>query len=425
MLRTLSRLYSYLIGLCVLLSCSGARNLPKPYPLGQEYFAYTSNENCDCDLVIDQGESTIDASGLVPGTELCFNAQLSSTRGPIRFENLSGTRVQPIIIRNCMGVVRLVSNDHQPALYAEGEYFKITGKGQDESFMGLEFQASQAAQAISIGKSSYFEIDHVHISASQFAGIMAKVDPSTDFCQKGDRRYDSFIMKHIHIHHNRIENTGGEGIYIGNSFYGGTTSQYCLNNPNCGSWICGNIQFPHEVMDVYIWNNTINQTAWDAIQVGSAIHNCFIDNNSISNWGQANESGQNYGIQVGQGSSCQVSRNVLTNGKTGLHISGLGNTRVENNQLFNFSGNGILVNPYASPLSDDIVNKGFLGGFTLTENVFISDVTALPVIRDVRRENLNPPKNNSIHHNTLDTLSGSFQLSSEYEWELYDNDIID
>ncbi|HMQ09710.1 MAG TPA: right-handed parallel beta-helix repeat-containing protein [Oligoflexia bacterium] len=412
---------AYALALFMLTACSGGRHLPDPYPLGQEYFSYTPSANCDCDLIIDQDVSSVDASDLSPGSELCFNAQLNPSRGPIRFENLKGTRENPIIIRNCMGRVNLISNDHRPALYAEGEYFRITGKGQNESFIGLEFQASQAAQAIAIGKSSYLEIDHIHISASQFAGIMAKVDPSTDYCKTGDRRFDSFIMKHVHIHHNTIENTGGEGIYVGNSFYGGTTSQYCLSNPHCGSWICGNIQFPHEVMDVYIWNNTINETAWDGVQVGSTIHNCFIHNNSISHWGQANASGQNYGVQAGQGSSCQVSYNTLINGKTGLHISGLGNTVVENNQLLNFSGNGILVNPYPSPLSRDIADQGFLGGFTLRNNVLTSDTTSLPVIRDVRRENLSPPNNNSIHHNTIDSSAESFQLSSEYNWELYDN----
>ncbi|MCI5071520.1 right-handed parallel beta-helix repeat-containing protein [bacterium] len=421
MIGVIKKYRRYVIVVVMLAACSKGRYLPEPYPLGQEYFAYTPNASCDCDLIIDQDQNTVDARTFAPGTELCFNAQLSPTRGPIRFENLKGTRTKPIIIRNCMGRVNLVSSDHRPALYAQGEYFRITGKGQNESFIGLEFQASQAAQAIAIGKSSYFEIDHVHISASQFAGIMAKVDPSSDDCKYGDRRYDSFIMKHIHIHHNTIENTGGEGIYVGNSFYGGTTSQYCLSNPNCGSWICGGIQFPHEVMDVYIWNNTISETAWDAVQVGSTIHNCFIDNNRISQWGQANVSGQNYGVQVGQGSSCQVSQNTLTNGKTGFHISGLGNTVVESNQVLNFSGNGILVNPYASPLSSDIVKKGFLGGFILRDNTFTTVTSSLPIIRDVRRENLVPPEGNAIHDNSINATTESFQLSSEYHWELYNN----
>src|SRR5690606_423119 len=113
-----------------------------------------------------------------------------------------------------------------------------------------------------------------------FAGIMAKVDPSTNCANKAPER-PNYTMFNARIHHCYFHDISGEGIYLGNSFFGGTTVY------------CGSTQYPHEVRGVRIHDNLLESTGWESIQVGSAVSDVEIYNNRIYNYGAANNPSQN------------------------------------------------------------------------------------------------------------------------------------
>lgn len=393
-----------------------------PHPLNTPYFKLNFDADaCDCAVVLPASREQYPAEGLAPGSHICLDGSERPQRGPLRITGLAGTREAPIVIRNCMAPVSLHAWDHRPPLYLEGSYFRVSGTGASNTTHGLILRTNTASQAISVsGPSHHFEIDHVSIEASEFAGIMAKQDPSSSDCRVGDRRYDAYAMVHVHIHHNRIRNVKGEGIYVGNSFYNGAEDQYCQGNPDCNASPCGNIQYPHEVRQVYVWKNEIENTAWDAIQIGSAVDHCYIHQNNILAWGTQNINGQNHGIQVGSGSSCQVSYNTLKQGPMGMQIAGLGNTTVFANEISQFAISGIYINPSPSVLFTDPGSGGYLGGFEIFENTLISAFNTGAAIRDVRRANMTPPQPNILRHNRIETENQAYQLSEEYQWQVID-----
>src|SRR5690606_11465482 len=105
-------------------------------------------------------------------------------------------------------------------------------------------------------------------------------DPSSNCNDKSPER-PNFTMYDIKLHDNYIHDITGEGIYLGNSFYTGTSNY------------CGQTQYPHEVRGVRIYNNRMENTGWESIQVGAAVQDVEIYNNIVYYYGRANRSSQN------------------------------------------------------------------------------------------------------------------------------------
>src|SRR3546814_13312789 len=79
--------------------------------------------------------------------------------------------------------------------------------------------------------------------------------------------YTTLFRSGVALHNNYIHDTGGEGIYAGNSFFMG------MNTP------CG-VKLPHEIHYIRIFGNIVRNTGWEAIQLGCATKGASIDRKS-------------------------------------------------------------------------------------------------------------------------------------------------
>lgn len=290
------------------------------------------NSCISCTYVVPADARIIDGAilGLQPGSVIGLDARVSY--GPILFRNLTGTHDNPIIIRNCGGVARVDGTGRDYAIKTENsKFFHITGGDQANEY-GIIVNGGSLGIALA-HLSTQFEVDHVEIQNVGFAGIMAKTDPG---CDEATWR-QNFLMKNISLHHNYIHDTGGEGIYAGNSFFMGADTR-------CGK------QLPHEIHYIRIFGNIVRNTGWDGIQLGSATRGASIYNNTIENYGLANNSVQNSGIQIGTGTGGVCYNNLIRKGTgNGMVVLGLGDNVIYNNVIDQAGSNGIFCDERYTP----------------------------------------------------------------------------
>lgn len=185
---------------------------------------------------------------------------------------------QTIEIRNCHNLELDGHGIQVLDAYGTG----IPGRGENKS-------------AVYIGKaSSCINIHHLDIqNPSGFAGIMAKDSPE---CVNGTpidiADFSAPFMHHIYIHHNHIHNVPqGEGIYAGDTAF--------MTGRVRGS--CGKL-LPQKIEHVWIYDNFIEETGWDAIQLGSCITGGRIFDNFCLEYGMLSEGGASewYTDRLGQ-----------------------------------------------------------------------------------------------------------------------------
>jgi hypothetical protein len=258
-----------------------------------------------CTYVVPSNAYLVDgaALNLQPGAVICLSSLNKYTS--LAFKNIIGTTDNPIIITNCGGTATINATGKASALVTENsKYFRISG-GTGSTY-GIKIIGGQNSMKLE-KLSTNFEVDHVEIVSSGFAGIMAKTDPT---CEIATNRAN-FVMRDVYFHHNYIHNTGGEAMYIGHSFYAGV------------SLSCG-VVMPHTIEGLTVSYNRIAYTGWDGIQVGCAISDTKIYNNKIENFGTANASYQKSGIQLNEGTNATLYNNYIKTG-TGTGINSIGN----------------------------------------------------------------------------------------------------
>jgi hypothetical protein len=279
-----------------------------------------------CKYIIPATATVVDgaALGIKPGERVCFSTGTKYTNS-ITFTNIIGTVDKPIIISNCDGTAVLtVSGRPFNFKTSNSKYFRITG-GDANGVYGIRMSGSTSNGMVLTELSTNFEVDHVEIFNVGFAGLMAKTDPS---CDKPYNR-GQFTMREISIHHNYIHNTGGEGFYIGHSFFEG----YELS--------CG-VKLPHTIEGARIHHNILKATAWDGLQVSCATKDAEIYGNTIDNFGTAAKADQNYGIILGGGTAGRCYGNIVKGGTgTSLVAFGFGDNIIYNNVLINSAKTGI------------------------------------------------------------------------------------
>lgn len=286
-----------------------------------------------CTYVVPARTHVIDgkALGLLPGSVIGLSSSVNY--GHLLFKNIVGTPENPIIIKNCGGTAILNGTGLSFSLKTEySKHFRITG-GNTANVYGLKIIGGSLG--ITLDKlSTNFEVDHVEIQQVGFAGIMAKTDPN---CDDATIR-GNFIMKNVYLHDNYIHDTGGEGFYVGNSFY-----QNGMNT-SCG------VRLPHEVHYLKINNNIVRNSGWDGIQVGCATKGARIYANTVENYGTANVNNQRNGIQIGEGTGGLCYGNLVKGGLgNGLIVMGLGDNLIYNNVIADAGGFGIFCDERVSP----------------------------------------------------------------------------
>jgi hypothetical protein len=304
-----------------------------------------------CALTIKLTDNVVDGSTIPAGSRVCIQA---GTRGPLMLRNFKGTATAPITFMNEGGkVVIKCTSSNSYGIKTEGcKYFKILGVGDPSIKYGIEVDGPHLGMTLDKLSSDY-EISNTEVHNTGFAGIMGKTDPSCDpTTWRGN-----FVMRNVSLHNNYVHHVTGEGFYIGNSFYA-----------NGKSLSCGTI-LPHDVEYVKIFDNIVDNSGCEGIQVGCAIRGCEIYRNTVTNYGTSPFADyQNNGIQMGEGTGGKLYSNIVKNGPgNGLQILGYGDNQVFNNLVINAGSAGIFCDERYTPgpnfqfVNNTIINSGIEG----------------------------------------------------------------
>ena len=295
-------------------------------------------QDCDCDHELQPGALTVngDELGVQPGDRICVQAGAYEF---IRFESIQGTDAEPVVITNCGGQVRIHNEDRAYGLVVgeSSQHFRLLGTGDPAHEYGFRVSvpATDPWPGVGlslVGRSTNYEVSHIEIHDTGFAGVSAKTDPLCD----GSADQDVFVQRDVEIHHLYVHDTGGEGFYVGSTQSDGQTI-------NCDG--VDEVHQPHYLEGIHLHHNLIERTAWDGMQVGMARSDCAVYANTIVDVGLAGVEYQQQGLQVGTYSSCEVYGNVIQDGPAmGIIVLGAGPTRIYNNLIVDFGGDGIYAN---------------------------------------------------------------------------------
>jgi len=265
--------------------------------------------------VVDGAVSPYDQ--IQPGDTLLLKP---GVRQNLLIMNMNGSLEKPVIITNNNGVVLINTDSYYGISIRGSRYFRLTGQGSEEDFYGIRIERVAGGAGIGINDiCSDFEIDHVSIENTLLGGIYAKTDP---YCDTPSTR-NKFTQYNTIIHDNHIARVGNEGMYIGSTKYFGTIQ-------NCNGR--DTLLLPSLLKGVRIYNNIVEYTAWDGIQVSSASNDCRIYGNLILHDSQEGYYSQMSGIMIGGGSKCDCYNNYIGQGKgNGIESHGLGGYRIFNN----------------------------------------------------------------------------------------------
>lgn len=277
-----------------------------------------------CSVTIDSSNPYITASGfpaIKPGDTVCLKA---GNWEYIQLKNFHGTADKPIIFVNSEGAV-IINTSHYFGIKI-GNCSNIIFRGNGVQGIKYGFQVDSVAKGAGMGiddSSTNIEISNVEISHTLIGGVYAKTDPT---CSNLSETRDKFTMYNFSFHDCYVHDVPNEGLYIGNSHYSGLKLGYP----------CDTVVYPHLMKGVKIYNNIIEHTGYDGIQVSSADSGCFIHDNTIKNDSYQGTMYQMSGIIIGGGSKCETYNNKIIDGKgDGIDVFGLGNFKIFNNLIVN------------------------------------------------------------------------------------------
>jgi MYXO-CTERM domain-containing protein len=293
---------------------------------------------CECTFVIEPATQTFNGveQGVMPGDSICVRG---GAREFLRFYDVIGSSEQWIDIHNCEGTVAIDNEDRGYGLTADASrYFRISGAGDPAVEFGFTVRAARtgpdysASGVVVGGLSSDYELDHMEVFDSGFAGFSLKTESTCDLTAN----LGNFVQYDTRVHHNWIHDTGGEGIYFGSTGYGGR--EFTCDGETV-------LLYPHEHHGAQIHHNLIENTGWDGAQVGVTPIDCRIWANLIRDVGLAGELYQQQGLQIGGGSQCEIFANRLERGPTnGIFILQAATTIVHDNLIVDFGETGIYAN---------------------------------------------------------------------------------
>lgn len=272
-------------------------------------------------IVIGLEEVNVDGDiiAISPGDTILLQA---GVRDHLRFANIHGDSMNVITIMNANDEVIINTQEHYFGIqFHNCSHFRLSGSGDSDVEYGIRIIATPAkTNGLSLGGlSTDFEIDHLEISNTGFAGIFALTQPD---CSGKTTRGD-FVMRNTSFHDNYIHDTFGEGFYIGHSFYAG----YAVKNNGKDTTL-----LPHEIRGVKVFRNKLVKCGYDAIQLSCATQDCEIFENEITGYGFQNIKFQNSGIQIGGGSTGRCYNNSIVKGTgNGINVFGIGNNYIYNN----------------------------------------------------------------------------------------------
>ena len=261
--------------------------------------------------------------GIKPGDTIYIEP---GHRDHLRFYNIHGDSLNYVVFINNGGLVELSTTTCNFGIQVYNcSYFKLTGTGCSTLNYGIRIGSTPVGtNGLSLdGFSTNYEVDHIEVLKSGFAGICANPKPDCE----GKLNRGNFTCRNTIFHDNYVHGTLGEAFYVGHSFYTGYTI-------TCDS--AKKVVYPHEIHGLKIYNNIVDSTGLDGIQVGCATLDCEIYGNKVTNYGVKNEDDQNFGIIIGGGTGGKCYNNSIINGSgDGINVFGIGNNIIYNNIIVN------------------------------------------------------------------------------------------
>ena len=297
-----------------------------------------------CDYIVKGYHNDGNKLNIQPGQVICLDASLSYKT--IKFSNIKGTPEHPIIIRNCGGV----------AFIAEGlrfercENFKLVGDGDPDIRYGIKVSTKKSFFVTFEMFTTDFEMSRVEVAGlnkngvgenSGFAGVGIKTSPYQDCELFSDSTRKAWIMRNVSVHDNYVHDVGGEGMYIGHGFYSGRKEKKCEQK----TW-------SHSITGLRVHHNRVENTGWDGIQIKNADADCEVYNNVIRNYGTLNHRAHNEGLMLADGVTGKAYNNLIDTGTGhGIMFQGMGNNDIFNNIVLNagedgFNGTGSVMGIY-------------------------------------------------------------------------------
>ena len=304
-----------------------------------------------------------DLIGLPPGSRVCIEA---GDRNYLYLENFHGNSTHPIIITNCAGRVNIESTHTYGVTLKNSSYVIMDGSGSPAFVYGIHVTSNVVPGSSCVGVdkgSSDIEIHHLEVTNCHFAGIMIKTDPECTLQVEDPYSRDNYVMYDIWVHHNYIHDVGGEGMYIGNSFY---TGRPCAE--------LGGVVYPHDIVGLKIWENKVVNTGYDGIQVGCAVSGCQVWGNYVQNAGLNCTEHHGNGMQIGGGASGDWFNNIIINSySNGIIWMGVGDTNIYNNVIIGVQlYDGIFADNRNNAVEIDPYETGTLRGSKL--NIFSNTI---------------------------------------------------
>ncbi|RMG23756.1 MAG: hypothetical protein D6730_13850, partial [Bacteroidetes bacterium] len=338
---------------------------------------------CNCDHLISQEVVYINGAdnySFQPGDTVCLQAGIKPELWII---NVKGTAEAPITFINCGGQLVLQQpNQHSYVLkISDSEHIRFTGTGDPAFEYGVRIigeglpGSGSGVELTDIYNA--IELDHLEVSNTEFAGIWAKELPFNCDLHRGN-----FTLNDLKIHHNKFYDIGTEAVYITRE-----NAPYTSASMSCGDSLT---IYPYGMKGTRIFNNHIERTGWDAMEVHGAFEDCEIYGNTIIDYGLAGDPGQQKGILMGDGTTGKCYNNVLKNGAgDGIVLNGWKTNTVFNNIIENTGRIGILCRQRSVPtdtgayeiLNNTIVNTGFDGvmiNSSITRNFVLNNIIVNP-----------------------------------------------
>ncbi|MCE1202078.1 MAG: right-handed parallel beta-helix repeat-containing protein [Bacteroidia bacterium] len=270
-----------------------------------------------CNHTISLATNVFDGSNVAPGDTICLTG---GQRDYLLLRNIAGTQTLPVVIVNRGGTAIINTSHFYGIKLSNCRHVKLIGSTSSTQPYGIRIVRVGNGGGISVDDlSTNVELAYIEISNTALAGIYAKTDPDCSFVATRDK----FTMFNLVIRNCYLHDIEDEGLYIGSSKF---TGQYL---PTCDTTV-----LPHFIHGVQIFNNIIERTGWDGIQVASSPVDCKIYNNIVRNDSYRETQFQMSGILIGGGSKCDCYNNQIFDGKgDGIDAFGFGTQKIYNNLI--------------------------------------------------------------------------------------------
>ncbi|MEM9340756.1 MAG: right-handed parallel beta-helix repeat-containing protein, partial [Bacteroidota bacterium] len=321
-----------------------------PYSNGScEYVAVVCSA---CDHVLEPDEFLLDNNelGLNPGAVIGIRGGGERTNVLIRNFNadVEGGE-EPFIFVNCDGKAFL-KNENSADLFAvrRSSGLRITGTGSPSDAFGFDINGGKVSGFRAYDRTDNIEVDHLEVFNTSI-GIWCVTRPTCD----GSANRGNYVQENTEIHHNYVHDVQDEGFYIGGS-------KWLIGFDNNGC--AGEKLYQPDLIGVKVYNNRVESTGWDGIQVGGAVKDCEIHHNIIFNYGIEEQLSQQAGIMINPGTVGKIFANHVNNG-TGIaiHATGFDNL-IYSNLIENIKSDGVVLGD-RGPFPDKsyrVVNNTFV-----------------------------------------------------------------